>query len=268
VDIAAIVLIHLEYSMKDLSHNIKRSIGSTRLQISYGGNYGPAAAESAIALPFLSNNSNAIPYRDGGIPYLVRAAEILIALTGLILTAPIMLVIAVIIKLGSPGPALFFQNRLGRNGKYFTFVKFRTLYADAKQRFPQLYAYQYTKEELGKLHFKVEDDPRVTPQGKWLRKSTLDELPNFWNLLTGDMSLVGPRPEIPEMLPYYDREMLMKFAVRPGITGLAQISGRGRLSFHDTVACDLDYVRTRSLITDLKIILKTFHKIIVRDGAF
>ena len=108
----------------------------------------------------------------------------------------------------------------------------------------------------------------MTPQGQWLRKSTLDELPNFWKVLTGEMALVGPRPEIPEMLPYYDREALLKFKVRPGVTGLAQISGRGRLSFHDTVALDVEYVLNRSLFLDLKIILLTVQKIVTRDGAF
>jgi lipopolysaccharide/colanic/teichoic acid biosynthesis glycosyltransferase len=194
--------------------------------------------------------------------------EILVAGAILILTAPILLAIAIIIKIGTPGPALFFQKRVGLKGKAFTFVKFRTLYADAKQRFPELYAYQYTPEQLSQLHFKVENDPRVTTQGKWLRKSTLDELPNFWNVLKGDMALVGPRPEIPEMLPYYKEEMLLKFSVRPGVTGLAQISGRGRLSYFDTVGYDLQYVKKRSFLLDAKILLKTLYRILIRDGAF
>ena len=112
------------------------------------------------------------------------------------------------------------------------------------------------------------NDPRVTPQGEWLRKSTLDELPNFWNVLRGDMALVGPRPEIPEMLPYYEGEMQLKFRVRPGITGLAQISGRGRLGFYETVKYDVEYVKNRSFRLDLKILLITIYKIVARDGAF
>src|SRR5262249_48951335 len=148
------------------------------------------------------------------------------------------------------------------------FVKFRTLYADARVRFKELYAYQYTQEQLETLRFKVERDPRITPQGEWLRRTTLDELPNFWNVLKGDMALVGPRPEIPEMLKYYTPEMAVKFAVRPGITGLAQISGRGRLGFYETVRLDVEYVRTRSFRTDLRILFLTVQKILVRDGAF
>jgi lipopolysaccharide/colanic/teichoic acid biosynthesis glycosyltransferase len=101
-----------------------------------------------------------------------------------------------------------------------------------------------------------------------MRKSTLDELPNFWNVLTGDMALVGPRPEIPEMLPYYSDEMQLKFTVRPGITGMAQVAGRGRLGFHETVELDVQYVKNRSMLLDLKILLTTVVKIITRDGAF
>lgn len=200
--------------------------------------------------------------------YLTRIIEIVISLMILVLTLPIMVVIAAIIRLDTPGPVLFFQKRVGLNGKSFTFVKFRTLYADARERFPELYAYNYSDEEIASLHFKVEDDPRVTPQGKWLRRSSLDELPNFINVLSGDMAFVGPRPEIPEMLPYYKGGMLRKFSVRPGVTGLAQISGRGRLGFLDTVDIDLDYVSKKNPMIDIKIILKTLYMIITRDGAF
>lgn len=186
----------------------------------------------------------------------------------LLLTAPVMLVLAIVIRLGTPGKAIFRQQRLGVNLKPFTFVKFRTMYADALQRFPELYEYSYSEDELNELKFKIVKDPRVTPQGKWLRMSTLDELPNFWNVLTGEMALVGPRPEIPEMLPYYSAGQLQKFTVRPGITGLAQISGRGRLSFQDTVKLDVEYVKRRSLMLDLKILVLTAYKLVTRDGAF
>lgn len=197
-----------------------------------------------------------------------RLVESVIALAALILTAPIMLVIVLILRLGTPGPALFWQERVAKDLRRFKFVKFRTLYADARERYPELYRYQYSEEELRQLRFKVQKDPRVTPQGKWLRESTLDELPNFWNVLTGEMALVGPRPEIPEMLPYYTDDMLTKFRVRPGITGLAQISGRGRLGFYETVELDVKYVKNRTIWLDLKIIVLTIYKILTRDGAF
>ncbi|WP_321471621.1 sugar transferase [uncultured Paludibaculum sp.] len=209
-----------------------------------------------------------IPVRAPAVSWDQRLVEILVAGVVLLITSPIIAMMALIIKLGTPGRVLFFQDRMGLKGRTFKFVKFRTLYADARQRFPDLYAYQYTDEELRALKFKVTNDPRVTPQGRWMRKTTLDELPNFWNVLTGDMALVGPRPEIPEMLKYYDGHMLEKFSVRPGITGLAQISGRGALGFHETVELDVAYVRNRTLALDLKIILLTLVKMVTQEGAF
>lgn len=142
------------------------------------------------------------------------------------------------------------------------------MYVDARQRFPELYAYQYSKETLADLRFKVDEDPRVTPAGIWLRKSSLDELPNLWNVLTGDMAMVGPRPEIPEMLPYYKGDMLRKFDVAPGVTGPAQVSGRGRLTFFDTVKFDLEYVDKRCLRYDARILIDTIWKVLRQDGAF
>lgn len=197
-----------------------------------------------------------------------RIVEIFVAFCILLATLPAMLLIALVIRIDSPGPVLFFQQRLGRGGKLFRFVKFRTLYADARTRFPELYAYQYSPEELSDLKFKIDNDPRVTRCGVWLRKSSLDELPNFWNVLTGEMALVGPRPEIPEMLRYYRGDMLKKFSVRPGVTGPAQISGRGRLKFYDTVEFDLEYIQKRSFKYDVWVMCETIRKVLLRDGAF
>ena len=197
-----------------------------------------------------------------------RVVESVIAIVALLIALPVMAVIGVIVRAGTRGPALFWQVRVGKHQKLFKFVKYRTLFADARERFPEMYRYKYTIEQLRNLKFKVVRDPRVTPQGEWLRKSTLDELPNFWNVLRGDMALVGPRPEIPEMLPYYEGEMQLKFKVRPGITGLAQISGRGRLGFYETVKYDVEYVKNRSIRLDMKIIFLTICKIVTRDGAF
>ena len=201
-------------------------------------------------------------------PFHCRVCGFVVALVALIVFTPVMAVIAVIIKLDTPGPVLFFQRRIGLNGKPFWFVKFRTMYVDARERFPELYEYRYDEDELRSLHFKVKDDPRVTPQGRWLRRTTLDELPNFWNVLTGQMALVGPRPEIPEMMPYYEGRMLKKFSVRPGITGLAQCSGRGDLDFLETVEMDVRYVETRSLALDLWILWHTVVSVLLARGAF
>jgi lipopolysaccharide/colanic/teichoic acid biosynthesis glycosyltransferase len=223
------------------------------------------AHEQIAGLP-----NRATRYGPGGLcaRLAYRAFEILAASIALVLAIPLLLVVGAIIKAGTRGPMLFWQQRMGANCKPFAFVKFRTMYHDARTRHPELYAYRYDARQLKTLHFKIEDDPRVTPQGRWLRKSTLDELPNFWNVITGSMALVGPRPEIPEMLPYYSGEMLAKFSVRPGITGLAQISGRGRLGFHETVALDVTYVRHQSIWLDMRILLKTVLMVVLRDGAF
>lgn len=226
-----------------------------------------------------------------------RGVDILVSACALILTLPLMLLIALIVTLDSPGKIIFVQRRLARSrlmtgdelltsdmftivqgevnpaGRYwaprtFRFIKFRTMYADARERFPRLYDYTMTEEEISRFRFKVENDPRVTKAGKWLRELTVDELPNFWNVLTGDMRLAGPRPETPEMLSNYSPDQMTKFTVQPGVSGLAQINGRGRLLFRTTVAFDQEYVKNMSLLLDIKIILKTIQKVIYRHGAF
>jgi lipopolysaccharide/colanic/teichoic acid biosynthesis glycosyltransferase len=202
------------------------------------------------------------------VPFWLRCIEIAVSLGVLIVASPIMVFEALIIRLGTPGPALFIQTRLGANFKPFKFVKFRTFYDDARERFPELYAYKYTEAEMETHKIKGENDPRVTPQGRWLRRLSIDELPNFWNVLMGDMALVGPRPEIPELLPYYKGEMLEKFLVRQGVTGLAQISGRGRLTFYETAMYDVEYARKRSFAFDLKILFTTARLILRDRGAF
>jgi len=198
----------------------------------------------------------------------VRVLEICIASVTLVVASPIFLFVAIYIKRDSPGPALFRQTRVGKDFELFTFYKFRTLYEDSRERFPELYRYEYSPKELDDLQFKREDDPRVTRAGQWLRRTTLDELPNFISLFKGDVALVGPRPEIPEMVKYHLPEHMIKFSVRPGITGLAQICGRGRLKFHQTNSFDAQYVRNRSWLLDCQILLSTVKKVTRLDGAF
>ena len=250
-----------------------------------------------FCLPADEGYGLSVSYWEGMLRIAYRLTEVVVSLIALIVTMPVMLVIAIITRLNSPGPALFFQRRLAcsrlvsgkkllksikfadaglhfsPDKKYwvprtFWFVKFRTMHVDAKERFPEWYDYNYTKEQIEKVAFKVKDDPRVTRVGKWLRVSTLDELPNFWNVLTGDMRLVGPRPEIPEMLPNYSVHQMRKFTVKPGITGLPQINGRGRLTFQQTVNYDLEYADNKSVFLDIKIIFMTIWRVIMRHGAF
>lgn len=222
-----------------------------------------------------------------------RMTHIILALIALILTVPIMLLIALIIKIDSPGPVLFKQTRIGKDrrdnkflmsknnmrlcrenrqrdlgGKPFVFYKFRTMYVDAKERFPELYKYEYSPQEIENLYFKVPIDPRLTRFGRHLRKTTLDELPNLLNVLKGDMSLIGPRPEIPEMIKYYEGEQRKKFQVKPGVTGLSQVSGRGLLGFQETQKLDTEYVEKKTVWLDFKILMRTLKVTFFRIGAF
>jgi len=205
---------------------------------------------------------------DRGRKMLLRLIEMVVAGLVLLISSPLLVVIAILIRRDSKGPVLFRQTRLGMHQEPFTLFKFRTFYADARERFPDLYDYRYERDQLQNFTFKKRDDPRTTPIGRVLRRTSLDELPNFWNLLRGDMALVGPRPEIPELLPYYEGEMLDMFTVRPGITGLAQVSGRGDLDFLETVRQDVEYVHNRSLRLDLKIIGLTIVQCLRMEGAF
>lgn len=197
----------------------------------------------------------------------LRVFEVMVAGVALVLLAPLMLLIAVAVRAVSRGPVIYVSHRVGRDRRPFRFYKFRTMYSDSPQRFPELYQYNFGELEFQKIKFKIDNDPRIIPFGKFLRATSLDELPNLWSVVKGDMALVGPRPEVPAMMRYYHGEMLEKFSVRPGITGLAQVSGRGDLLFHQTVACDLEYVRTRSFALDLKILSRTFGAVLSRRGA-
>lgn len=198
---------------------------------------------------------------------LKRAIDITGAAVGLVLTSPIMAAAAIAVRLESPGPVIFRQVRVGQHGIPFTLYKFRGMYVDARERFPELYAYQYSPEELPSLVFHPKDDPRVTRVGRFLRRTSIDELPNLWNVLKGDMSLVGPRPEIPEMLPYYGDATDTILSIKPGVTSPAKVSGRDELTFTETLALDLEYVKNRSLWLDLRILWQTAIAVLRQDGV-
>jgi lipopolysaccharide/colanic/teichoic acid biosynthesis glycosyltransferase len=197
-----------------------------------------------------------------------RAFDLVVGILLFTFSLPLFVLLAILIRLDSPGPIVFRQVRVGLGGRPFHFYKFRTMYTDARERYPDLYAYRYDNEAIKTMRFKLLDDPRLTPLGQRLRRTSLDELPNLWNVLKGDISLVGPRPEIPQMLEYYSESQLQKFAVKPGVTGLAQIGGRGLLSFQDTIAEDLRYVATCRFWRDLWIIARTAIEVVRRQGAF
>jgi lipopolysaccharide/colanic/teichoic acid biosynthesis glycosyltransferase len=198
-----------------------------------------------------------------------RATDIAIASLLLVATAPVMAGIAIAIKFTSQGPALFRQPRVGKGGGVFVFYKFRTMHFDARERFPDLYAYdEHTRTTFEEMLLKTKDDPRLTRLGRILRTTSLDELPNLINVLKGDMSLVGPRPELPEMVCQYLPRELAKFSVKPGVTGIWQVSGRGLLPNVLQLIADVEYVRRRSFWFDTWILLRTVAVVIRRVGAF
>ncbi len=194
-----------------------------------------------------------------------RAMDILCAALGILFCLPLMAAIAIAIKLEDPGGAVIFkQVRIGKNGKAFYMYKFRSMVAGSEEMLQQL----LSKNELDGVMFKMKNDPRVTRVGKVIRKLSLDELPQLWNVLKNEMSLVGPRPALPrevEQYSVYDRQRLL---VTPGCTGLWQVSGRSGLSFEQMVELDLQYIRNRSVALDMLLMLKTFRAIVSSHNAY
>jgi exopolysaccharide biosynthesis polyprenyl glycosylphosphotransferase len=221
--------------------------------------------EAAPRAPALSPFAEYVP--DVRIPYYwaKRTLDILISATALILLAPLMLLIALLIRLESPGPVFFRQIRLGRYGKPFIMYKFRSMRCNAQELQPLL---MHMNEKQGGA-FKIRHDPRMTRIGRFLRKYSLDELPQLFNVLKGDLSLVGPRAMAPyDVNRFDDVSYYRRFAVPQGCTGLWQVSGRSNLTFEEWMRLDLYYVDNISFWLDLKILLKTIPAILKGDGAY
>ena len=193
------------------------------------------------------------------------AVDRALAFVGLVLFSPVLLALAAAVRLTSAGPAIFKQVRIGQGGKEFTLWKFRSMYADAEERRAELSS---RNERAEGLLFKIKDDPRVTPVGRWLRKFSLDELPQLVNVLQGKMSLVGPRPPLPEEVLLYEDEVRRRLLVKPGLTGLWQISGRSDLNWDESVRLDLRYVENWSFTLDLMILWKTVSTVLRGHGAY
>ncbi len=189
---------------------------------------------------------------------LKRAGDVIFSLLVLVTCWPLFLFIAFLVKLTSPGPVFYVQERVGRNFSRFGCIKFRTMTIDADDKLTNVLASSPAMKEEFERDFKLRKDPRVTIIGKFLRRSSLDELPQFFNVLRGQMSLVGPRPIVEKELQRYGEFMEEVFSVRPGLTGLWQVSGRNNLSYAKRVKLDVSYARGRSFILDIEIILLTF----------
>ncbi len=193
-----------------------------------------------------------------------RVIDVVVAVCGLILATPILLLTAIAVKLDSPGPVFYRQPRLGKDGRPFIMLKVRSMTQDATQLQAAL---AQVNEAIGPV-FKIRSDPRITRVGKFIRKASIDELPQLWHVLMGDMSLVGPRPPIPEEVARYEPWQRERLAVKPGLTCTWQVSGRSDIPFERWVQMDIDYVRHRSLWLDLKILLQTIPAVLTGRGAY
>lgn len=194
-----------------------------------------------------------------------RVSGSLLSILGLIILSPLLLIVCIAIKLEDPkGPILFKQVRVGKEERQFEIYKFRTMRADAEEMLEELLKYN----EIEGAMFKMKDDPRITKIGKFLRKTSIDELPQLWNVVKGDMALVGPRPPLPREVAEYSAHDKKRLTVTPGCTGLWQVSGRNDLDFHQMVELDLQYIREASLLFDFKIMVKTVGVMLAPKNAY
>lgn len=193
-----------------------------------------------------------------------RVIDFWIATITLVAIIPLFAVIAILIKIDSPGPVIFRQARIGKNGRKFIFYKFRTMVEDAEQQKEGLV---WLNEATGPL-FKIKNDPRITKIGAWLRKTSLDELPQLINVIKGDMSLVGPRPALPDEVDRYNALSMKRLLVMPGMTGVWQVNGRSNATFEEMINYDLCYIKDWSLRTDIEILFKTIPAVLKNHGAY
>lgn len=213
------------------------------------------------SLPVITYSSVEYDYRMRVVKRLIDIAG---SFVGLVITAIVTPFVALAIKIDSPGPIFFKQTRLSKNGRKFEIYKFRTMYIDAEERKKELMAHNEMKGNM----FKMENDPRITRVGKFLRKTSIDELPQFWNIFCADMSLVGTRPPTVEEFENYTEMQKRRLSIRPGLTGMWQVSGRSKITdFDEIVKLDLEYIDNWSLALDIKILLKTVFVVFAHKGA-
>ncbi|MDM7917418.1 MAG: sugar transferase [Candidatus Eisenbacteria bacterium] len=204
------------------------------------------------------------PDRGIYLRYGKRFVDFVMGSIALILCLPLLLLAALAIKLDTPGPVLYRSTRIGRGGKPFTFYKLRSMIVGAEQHRGQI---AHLNEVSGPV-FKIADDPRITRVGKFLRRTSMDELPQILNVIKGDMTLVGPRPPLLEEVLQYEPWQRRRLAIRPGITCLWQISGRSRLGFDEWVRLDMEYIERRCFVLDLKILIRTIPAVLSGEGAY
>jgi len=202
-------------------------------------------------------------YVDGGAA-LKRGLDIVVSFLMLVLLSPLFALIAILVKLEDRGPVFFAQTRVGQFGREFKMFKLRSMCLNAEQRLKELIEKNHHKEGVT---FKIKDDPRITRVGKWLRKFSFDELPQLYNVLIGDMSLVGPRPPLPREVSKYSLPQRRRLAIKPGITCIWQISGRAEIDFSGQVQLDVDYIESQGFWVDIKILARTIPAVLSGKGA-
>lgn len=200
-----------------------------------------------------------------GTYFVKRLIDVLASVILMILLIPLFAVIMALIYKSSPGPVFYKQTRVGRWGKLFTMWKFRSMYLDADQRLKEIKA---QNEMAGGVLFKMKNDPRIFPVGKFIRKASIDELPQLWNVFKGDMSLVGPRPALPSEVNQYSLQDRQRLEVIPGITCIWQVSGRSNIPFPQQVQLDVQYIQSQSVWLDIKLLLKTIPAVLLSRGAY
>ncbi|MBA3816743.1 MAG: sugar transferase [Parachlamydiaceae bacterium] len=198
-----------------------------------------------------------------------RLFDFLFSLIVITLGLPLFILIGIAIRCTSKGPIFYFQERIGRGGIPFRCFKFRTMFSDADQRLQAILACDATKQNEWQKNHKLKNDPRITPIGNFLRKTSLDELPQFWNVIKGDLSVVGPRPVVhEEIIRHYGPKAYKILTIRPGLTGIWQVSGRSNTGYEKRILLDEQYVDTRSFGLDVKLIAKTIPSMISAKGAY
>ncbi len=193
-----------------------------------------------------------------------RCLDVSVSALAILSLAPLLVIVAALIKLTSPGPAFFVQTRVGQNGIPFKLWKFRSMYIDAEVRKLELLK---QNDICDNLLFKMKNDPRVTPIGRFIRKFSIDELPQLWNVLKGDMTLVGPRPAVPQEVEQYTEYQKQRLLAVPGITCIWQVTGRSDIPFEQQVELDLQYIRKASTLLDLKLLFQTIPAVLTARGA-
>ena len=220
---------------------------------------------TATFAPTVEIRENELLHTVARSPLLKRAVDIVGALAALTLFAPVFLATAIAIKMESSGPVFFRQTRIGKNGVPFSMVKFRSMVVGAEALHAKMQGATTSRHEI---RYKNQNDPRITRIGRFIRKYSIDEFPQFWNVLTGDMSLVGPRPALPSEVAKYAPSDGDRLLVKPGITCLWQVGGRANIDFVGQVALDRQYVRDQSIVLDLWILLRTPYAVLFGEGAY